>query len=289
MKIVNGEHGMMNDQTPTEEEISALLENIHPQPGTNLRARVAHATWHSPRPEPRRPARAGWVSLRRAVFATLGAIGVLIVFFAIPPFNGIAQRVSNFFYHSDQDTLSISVTPIAPPRPAPPGPSDPLPLAEAERQAGFTLHKPQWLPEGFEQRGVIYAPERDALLLDYYSPTPNKFLRLTQIQLSENRNHVGNIGASADVQMLEIRLPDGQIVTGEYVTGAWRLPAVLIPLQTGQPDMTATMQANWDPDAKIHMLRWLTDGFLFEIIHADPTLETLSSEMLVKIAESMDW
>ncbi len=86
---------------------------------------------------------------------------------------------------------------------------------------------------------------------------------------------------------MDIRTPAGDIVPGEYVAGAWRIPAVLDHLQTDQPDMTATMQANWDPEAKIHMLRWEMDGVLYEIIHADQTLESLSAEMLVKIAESI--
>jgi hypothetical protein len=274
---------MMKDQMPAEDEIGALLEKVQPQPGATLRARVANATWNAPAAPSaqRRPAWGLGGNARRFAFAALAIIGVLIVFFTIPPFSGIAQRVAYFFERSDQDTLTLALTPQAPSQ------QFPLTLAEAETQAGFPVHQPAWLPAGFRFNGATYEADRQAVLLDYYSPIPGKFLRLTQSQTAENQINVSNIGATAEVQAVEIRRPSGESVSGEYVAGAWRLPAVLDHLQTDQPDMTATMQANWDPNAKIHMLRWEMDGVLYEIIHADQTLETLSAEMLVKIAESM--
>lgn len=270
----------MNNQIPTENEISALLENIQPQPSAELRARVANATWKVPV----KPRHLSWVArggVRRIAFVTLAVIGGLIVFFTIPPFNGIAQQFANFFERSDQDTRSISLTP------QPPSAHFPLTLAEATSHAGFAIRQPEWVPEGFQFNGAVYDTTRQAVLLDYHSPIPGKFLRLTQSQIAENRINIGSIGASAEVQTVAILSPSGEVVSGEYVAGAWRLPPVLDHLQTDQPDMTATMQASWDPQAKIHMLRWEIDGVLYEIIHADQTLETLSAEMLVKIAESI--
>ena len=272
---------------PEEDQIAALLENIQPQPRAHLRTRVANATWANPAAE-LHPAsashRTAWlarVPLRRTAFTTLAVISILIVFFAIPPFNGIAQRVANFFYRADQDILPITLTA------QPPSNQFPLTLADAATQAGFAIRQPDWLPEGFQLNGAAYDADRQAILLDYHSPIPGKFLRLTQSQTAENRLDVSNIGATAEVQTLDIRTPSGEIVSGEYVAGAWRIPPLLDHLQTGQPDMTATMQANWDPNAKIHMLRWVSDGILYEIIHADQTLDTLFAEMLVKIAESI--
>ncbi len=266
---------MNPDRIPTEDEIGVLLGQVQPQAGKHMRTRVANLTWNAP--EQRRP-RGG---VRRLVFATLAVIGVLIVFFSIPPFNGIARRFADFFERADEDTLAIVLTP------QPPSEQFPLTVSEAAAQAGFAVHQPDWLPEGFLFNGAGYDVERQAVLFDYHSPIPGKFLRLTQSQTAENRINVSNVGATAVVQIVDIRTPAGDIVPGEYVAGAWRIPAVLDHLQTDQPDMTATMQANWDPEAKIHMLRWEMDGVLYEIIHADQTLESLSAEMLVKIAESI--
>lgn len=282
----------------TETDIVSLLKNVQPQPGAHLRARVANATWNAPEQRAasgrgRLPWGSVGISMRRLVWAALGVAGVLLVFFTIPSFTGIAQRVANFFYRLDEDTLSIRLTPSVFPLPVggteEGGTSQPFPLtlAEAAAQAGFPVQAPHWLPEGFQFYGAEYEPERQTVVLDYYSPIPGKFLRLTQSQTAENLIHISNIGASAEVHTVEIRTWSGEVVLGEYVAGAWRIPGMLDYLQTGQPDITATMQANWDPNAKIHMLRWETGGILYEIIHADQTLDTLSAEMLVKIAESV--
>jgi len=270
---------------PTEDEITSLLENIQPTPTSNLRARVAQVTWNAlgnaPRPEPRRPAWFARVTFRRTVFSALAVVGVLILFFSIPPFNGIAQRVAFFFNRNDQDTLTISLTP------QPPSQQFSLSPSEAATQAGFVIHQPDYVPEGFRFNGVAYDPELQTVSIDFHSPVPGKFLRLTQRQTIDNRISVSNIGASAEIQNVDIHIPSGEIVTGEYVAGAWRIPTMEEHLQTEQPDMTATMQVTWNPNAKIHMLRWETDDILYEIIHADQTLDMLSAEMLVKIAESM--
>ncbi|NJN45026.1 MAG: hypothetical protein HC806_10115 [Anaerolineae bacterium] len=272
---------MTKDQNPDEEKFIALLEAIQPQPGETLRARVANATWASTTSGQRRPSLLGMGFLRRAMFPALAVIAVLIIFFAIPPFNGVAQRVANFFYRADQNSIPIALTA------QPPSQDFPLTVAEAVAQAGFAVTQPGWVPEGFQFNGAAYDSDRESCLLDFYSPIPGKFLRLSQNPTSENRLDISSIGASAEVQTVDVHTPSGENVSGEYVVGAWRLPLMLDHLQTGQPDITATMQANWDPDAKIHMLRWQTNGFLHEIIHADQFLDTLSAEMLVKIAESM--
>lgn len=275
---------MMKD-TPTEDEIGTLLERVQPQPGANLRARVAQAPWNAPEaratPKQRRTAWFPQGAMRRFGFAALAVIAVLIGFFTIPPFNGIAQRFAQFFYHSDQDTINLSLTPQAPSQ------QFPLTLAEAATEAGFAATQPDWVPVGFQLNGAAYEPNRKAVLLDYHSPIPGKFLRVTEIQVEPGRINVSNIGASAEVQAVDIQMPSGKIVPGEYVVGAWRIPTMLDHLQTDQPDMTATMQVSWNANAKIHMLRWETDGVLYEILHGDQTLESLSAEMLVKIAESM--
>jgi len=266
-------------QSPSEAEIISLLENVRPQPGAHLRTRVANAAWARSTPEQRRLSRTGGEVLRRTAFVTLAVIGVLILFFAIPPFNGVARRVADFFYHTDQNTIPIAVQS--------PSREFLLTTAEAATQAGYAIQQPDWVPEGFLFNGAAYDADRQAVLLDFHSPIPGKFLRLSQNPTAENRLDISNIGPGADVKTVTIHPPTGETVSGEYVAGAWRIPSVFDHLQTGQPDITATMQANWDPEAKIHMLRWETGGFLYEIIHADPNLDSLSAELLVKIAESM--
>ncbi len=48
------------------------------------------------------------------------------------------------------------------------------------------------------------------------------------------------------------------------------------------------MQANWDPEANVHMLRWEEGDILYEIIHAYDNEVEYNASLLIKIAENPD-
>jgi hypothetical protein len=48
-----------------------------------------------------------------------------------------------------------------------------------------------------------------------------------------------------------------------------------------------TLQANWDSEARIQMLRWEFGGILYEIIHGDAQTAFFSPQVIIQIAEGM--
>ena len=93
------------------------------------------------------------------------------------------------------------------------------------------------------------------------------------------------IGVSAEVETVQIGS-----VPGEYVTGAWTLPEVESAIEVTQFGKTTPVQATWDPEAEVQMLRWVEDEMLFEIIFGGCSPNTpgyLSKHDLIALAESM--
>jgi len=79
-------------------------------------------------------------------------------------------------------------------------------------------------------------------------------------------------------------------VPGEYVTGAWTIPEVESAIELTEFGKTTTLQATWDPNAEIQMLRWVQNEMLFEIVFGggDPKMPGYLTKLdLIAIAESM--
>jgi hypothetical protein len=90
---------------------------------------------------------------------------------------------------------------------------------------------------------------------------------------------------SANVEIVQIGA-----LKGEYVSGAWTIPEVESTFETKTPDQTLPLEATWDSDASIQILRWLDKGMLFEIICAGGQpgqTAYLDKEHLIGLAESM--
>jgi hypothetical protein len=215
------------------------------------------------------------VSVLAVLLLILGAL-------AFPPVQAAAQRVAQFFLRSGSDRSAISVTPDET------GQFDAvfsLTLEEAAAQAGFPIHGPVELPPFLHLRGAVYLPESRAVILDYRTESSNQIVRLTQQWVGEVES-IASIGASAEVEAVRIGNLDG-----EYVSGGWRHPRLATPLANAVPGMKITLEANWDSNPGIQILRWQQGDMLYELLSISattPAATNLNKAELIAIAVSME-
>jgi hypothetical protein len=236
-------------EIPSEEQIEHLLREIQPEPGPQFHQRMENQPWkqggHGPL----------WAGIKlRGLPATLilGLILVLIVSFASPALKVLANQIAQFFKSSSSEQITIQI-PIE-------DLIDPearfnINIAEAEQLAGFLAKTPASLPPGFSFNGAEYHPTRNAIVLDYQTKTGG-ILRISQRLIGVEYQ---NVSANAGIEIVEIGS-----VTGEYVVGGWKTTTVGVLDQT--PDAEITLQAIWDPDASLQILRWQDNEMLYEII-----------------------
>jgi len=275
MKLEN-ENKSLQISTPDEDEIFELLSTIQPKPSQKFHQRMADQPWvqsanHSTGFRVNAP--------RLAAIAGLVFLLVLFLSLATPALEVVAQRLMQFFLPtiSDQTLLQITLEETSSP-----AEYFSLTISEAENLAGFNASVPAHLPEGYSLTGAIYNSERNAIVLNYNSDTPGQILRILQRPLSEEYQQ---IGASAVVEIVQIGS-----ATGEYVTGAWTIPEVESVLEETEIEQTISMQATWDPEAEIQILRWDEDEMQFEIIFGGGNPSNrgyLTKADLLELAENM--
>jgi hypothetical protein len=277
-----------NSNPPQDAQVISLLESFRPSPSEEFRKRMAATPWETSQPAWDLKSLWGGAPffwLKRLYKPALIALAFLLVFatiFSLPPLQGTAKNILQFFVLADSDNLELNMLTTQSPEA-----EMPLTIVEVENISGFPIKQSAKLPGDFTLENVSYNPVRNAVILDYHAPGSGRLLRITQTSIVSTTLEIGNIGASADIQIVHFIDAAGNKITGEYVSGAWKLPLMSSTLESGQPDLTATMRANWDPSAKIHMLRWQSDGMLYEIIHGDESIPTLQADILVAVAESM--
>jgi hypothetical protein len=236
-------------QIPSEEQIEHLLREIQPEPDPRFHQRMVNQPWKQGGRSP------FWVRIQpRGLPATLilGLILALIVSFASPSLKVLANRIAQFFKSSSSEQITIQI-PIE-------DLIDPearfnINITEAEQLAGFPAQLPARLPPGFSFKGAEYHPTRNAIVLDYQTKT-GSILRISQRLIGVEYQ---NVSANAGIEIVEIGS-----VTGEYVAGGWRTSSAGVLDRT--PGAEITLQAIWDPDASLQILRWQENEMLYEII-----------------------
>ncbi|MBC8507577.1 MAG: hypothetical protein ISR58_03245 [Anaerolineales bacterium] len=275
MKIDNDNLSAHNT-IPDDVEIVEILSNIRPKPSQNFRQRMADQPWAQSGYQPRR-----FRLFAQRLGVITGVIILLVLFFSLitPSLEVVAQRLIQFFLPTIGDQTVVQITLE--------GTTDlpnvhPLTISEAENLAGFEARMPTLLPPGYTLSGAFYHPEREAIVLNFAADTHGHILRFLQRPLSEEYQQ---IGASAVIETIKIGSS-----TGEYVTGAWTVPEVESVFEKTEFGRTIPVQATWDPNAEIQMLRWVENDMLFEIIFAGGTPNTsgyLTKLDLIAIATSM--
>ncbi len=258
---------------PDDEAIADLFESIQPRPGTEFHNTMARQPWNAAR----RPPEGVVLHLQRlAALAALVFLFVLILSIASPTLEVVAQRLMHFFQPgiSDQTTFQIPLEDINNPEAR-----FSLTVAEAELLAGFEAHLPGQLPQGFAFSGAAFDTDREAIVINYHAEQSGAVLRVFQSQAGEEYQQ---IGASAGVESVLV----GDAI-GEYVSGAWSVPAVKSTLEADTAESTLPLEATWNPDAEIQFLRWKANDRQYEILYAGNGSEKLTQADLIALAESM--
>lgn len=268
-----------NPHSPDEQRLAKALARFQPRPGPRFYARMADAPWRrEARTAPRHSV--GWrFSWRLA--AVLVVLSLLTLLLASPPMRVTARRFAEFFMRQDADRAQVQVTvPGA-------GGGDynfNLTLEQVARQAGFAIRQPANLPTNIHLQGVAYVPEIQTVILDFKTADSNQILRISQ-RPADRTESFAWIGASATVEMVQI----GDI-SGEYVVGAWRLPEMAARLETAVPGVRVNLEAQWDPQARVQLLRWQAGGMFYEILQigaTTPQPSDLDKAALMALAQSM--
>ena len=260
-----------NHPGPKQERIEYLLTNIDPKPSSRFYQQQESHLWAAQNRLPMLK----WLKLQRIPSITfLILVIVLVLYFASPSLDAVANRLARFFIPATNDLVSIQF------------PSadfyDPdthftKSISEAVELAGFSVKTLSALPDDFTFAGAEYNPERQAVILNYESSL-GSILRIAQRPAGVEYQ---SISVNATVETVQIGL-----VMGEYVVGGWKASQIEAPTSTG----TVTLEASWDPAANIRFLRWEENEILFEMLSIGKIQDSnisLDKIDLIKIAENL--
>jgi len=209
---------------------------------------------------------------RVAIFITLLILVGMAAALATPQGRSLAQEILQFFTRADSDTLPVQSWQMTPlPEIAALDPGDinnaNLTVSEVETQLGMDVLEPDWLPEELSFVGANLETEHQMALLFYrYAETNGLVLREEPVQISDECELCGSVGASAAVETVQI---GG--VNGEYVEGVWKLT------EDGPV---------WVSDPYLKKLRWQANGMAFELLYMGPP-DSMTKADLIAVAESL--
>lgn len=232
---------------PEEEQIEALLRLVRPRPGKRFYQRMASAPWR----------KQAWRWGRQRMLS-LGLALLVVVFVGVitsPSLYALGEQLWRFFLPEAEDRLVIALgTPGAAGASQLSGPQGfPLAIEEAQQQAGFA---PKVLPaqaspalSGFRYEAVTGAVRSLYQAQDYN-------LYLSQRSLEGVREQAA-VGPAAQVEIVSVAG-----LSGEYVSGGWRLPSGAT-LSPGEP---AQLDVVWDAALPQRTLRWQDGEFAYEML-----------------------
>jgi hypothetical protein len=257
-------------------ETIAELKQLRPEPTARFYDRMAQAPWSPaslPRPVPG--------ALLKRLGLGVGLAGLMVIVLLATPLRTAADQLFSYFQRAAADQVIFEVNPSAS------TPAFGFSRAEVETMAGFQVSVASIVAADYSLSSMAYDAARKAVIQDFTSPLPGRFLRLTQMIGPDAGLSYGQIGLSAEVRQIQLVLANGSTTLAEYVIGAWRSPPMQPALETAHPNITVTMQASWNPQANVHMLRWISDGYVYELIHADSEMDQPEPELLIKMAEGI--
>ena len=266
---------MANRSENEYQDVIKSLKSARPTPGSHFLDRMSAAPWQTEGAALRAPPRRLHTGL---AFALAMLVGLLVL---ATPLRTTASQLFNHFLLANDDINTFEVDPGASP------PNFELSHAQVESLAGYQVGRAEVVPSAFEMSRYAYDTSRQAVMQDFASPLPGQLLRLTQMRFNDPVYNYGQAGPSAEIRQISLSLAGGGTAIAEYVIGAWRVPPMQPALETAHPNISVTMQASWNPDANVHMLRWVANGFLYEIIHADPMIDEPEPQLLISMAEGI--
>ncbi len=212
--------------------------------------------------------------LQTGVVFILALLLAGILIFTTPGGRAFAQSVLSFFTRAKSDTLPTQTWQMSTPNATEAGTSDPssildanLTIEEAEHLAGFDILKPTYTPQFLSFSGASYESDHRIVRIFYrYVQSNGLVIREEPYVNTEDCELCGEVGASADVETVQI----GD-TTGEYVEGVWKL--------TDNGPV-------WESDPYLKTLRWQANSMAFELIYMGPP-DTLTKEDLIKVARNL--
>jgi len=260
-------------KTPDLEQIESLLTKIQPQPTLRFHKQIKTQPWNTKLQEPG----FNWSRLRSLPAAlAMGVLLILVITFATPSLDALANRIARFFTTSSGDKVTIQV-----PLDSLTNPEKRfnLSISEAENIAGFNITTPGSIPDGFSFTGAEFSPEQRAITLQYETNT-GFILRISQ---RPKGIVYQSISVNATVESVQI----GSVM-GEYVIGGWH--SIQTPNDRSNNGPIITLDAVWNPEADFQFLLWQDNDIIFEIIFSgkdDELIHYLHKNDLILIAESM--
>jgi hypothetical protein len=258
-----GENPMNN--IPDEKRLEQLLETVPPNPSARINTRLASAPWT------RR------ATARRRISATisLAVLTLVVLVAATPQGRAWAQQIIHFFTRADSNSLPLQswqVTPITQNSTPDAGFIFNQTVIEVEQQAGFNVLEPTLLPDILTFDGASYGLEQNIVRIFYRDNqggpdnTNGLVLRQESFQTADDCELCGVVGASAEVETVQIGS-----VTGEYVVGVWKL--------TDNGPV-------WESDPYLQTMRWQANDMAFELVYMG-TPDSITKADLIAIAESI--
>jgi hypothetical protein len=142
-----------------------------------------------------------------------------------------------------------------------------LSVNEIEKQSGYAVKEPSWMPKHLTVVGATYDPQRFLVRVFYRLAESNGLVLKEEFYSSPDTCVLCNeVGASASIERVQI----GN-TAGEYVQGVWKLT------ENGPI---------WENDPYLQTLRWQIDGIAYELQYMGPP-DMLTIDDLVKIARSL--
>lgn len=208
---------------------------------------------------------------RKLALSAMAIVALLAVVLITPQGRAFAQSVLHLFTRAESDTLPLQpfqLTPIPEIVTPDSGYMFDKTVIEAGKEAGFAVLMPTFMPKILAFEGASYEPDHHSVRIFYsYNSTTNGLvIREEQFQTSDECELCGVVGASAEIEIIQIGS-----VTGEYVEGVWIL--------TDNGPV-------WESNPYLQTIRWQKDGIAFELLYMGPPEDVTKSD-LVAIAESM--
>jgi hypothetical protein len=280
---------------PSEEQIISYLEAFQPQPSEEFYQRMESAPWRTTDEVHSYTINLmDWLTglgnslhipgMRVALASTLLLLVIILVTLASPKLQAVAQQILQFIVPAPTDELTLQVTvhPSGTQEPLNIAERYPLTPAQAEDLSGYPLRVISLVPDGVTLTGAQYYPNLRAVTMRYAGA--GQTLLFTQRPVGEIKEFA-TVGASAPVEVVNVRG-----VQGEFVTGGWIVTDTNDRIQaTAAPGTQISLGVYWDPTLPQRILRWQEGNMLYEILSTKTAHGvTLDKDELIRLAESIE-
>jgi hypothetical protein len=264
----------VKDNRPEEKEIERLLAGIKPRPSARFYRKMQSAPWIRPD-----QARGRFLGIPRLALTAFAVLVLVFALLAFPAVRTTADQIMHFFLPASEDRMALQMTvqPSQDPILLSTAASFPLDFEEAASMVDYLLKTITTPPDGMVMDGARYNPELESIAVRYQGN--GNIMVFTQRPLG-GIEEFSSIGASAPVEILQVRG-----VQGEYVSGGWQMgPGEGQRLLTAVPGTEVSFGVYWNPDLPQKLLRWEEDGMMYELLSNG---SSIGKDELLAIAEAI--